>query len=277
MNAPESDARPPFETQIEIDAPRDAVWEAVATDAGLRRWFAPDTSVDPRVGGEMLLKWGEFHVWKQTIVAYEPGTYLKTRYDSGVDDGEGGQRPLFVEFELSGEGGKTTLRLVQSGFGPESDFDEEYDAISSGWPVELRNLKLTLERHRGVDRQIAKVVARLSVAPDEAWRLLRSDEGLGCGNLSHLEEGAPFRFVTSEGDEFEGEAFRGGPREIAGIDRVRGDAFVRFSVETMGGPHAWLWVAGYGRPQEEMDTLQAHLEAIVDRLGIARAASQEAK
>ena len=43
----------------------------------------------------------------------------------------------------------TTLRLVHSGFGPGADFDEEYDGISQGWPVELRSLRHYLENHAG--------------------------------------------------------------------------------------------------------------------------------
>ena len=38
-----------FETQLEIAAPRDVVWRAIASDQGLRNWFAPEAAFDEYV------------------------------------------------------------------------------------------------------------------------------------------------------------------------------------------------------------------------------------
>ena len=41
--------------------------------------------------------------------------------------------------------GMTRLRLVQSGFGPEAAWDDEYQATKSGWADFLKKLKEILE------------------------------------------------------------------------------------------------------------------------------------
>ena len=38
-----------------LPAPRDAVWAALTTNAGLRRWLCPDAQIEPVVGGELRL------------------------------------------------------------------------------------------------------------------------------------------------------------------------------------------------------------------------------
>ena len=58
--------RPPgssrtFETQIQIHAPQEAVWEAIATDEGLCRWFAPKAKAESKVGGEIVWEWETHH------------------------------------------------------------------------------------------------------------------------------------------------------------------------------------------------------------------------
>ena len=207
-----------FEMQLEIAAPRDAVWSAISSDTELRRWFAPEAKVVPGAGGEILWRWNGLHSWPQVIEVWEPGSRLRTRYDSSVDDGEGGKLPLWLDFFLEGEGGRTTLRLVQSGFGPESTFDEEYDGISRGWPVELRSLRLYLERHAGVNRSHARCVTTIDLAAEEAWERLTGEEGLAAGSaIDALAEGDPFRFTTPAGDVFEGRALCCEPRSFSGM------------------------------------------------------------
>lgn len=257
-----------FEMQLEIAAPRGAVWSAISSDTELRRWFAPDAKVVPRVGGEILWRWGDLHAWPQVIEIWEPGSRLRTRYDSSIVDGEGGKLPLFLDFFLEGEGGRTTLRLVHSGFGPEATFDEEYDGISRGWPVELRSLRLYLERHAGLDRRLAWCTTTIDLAPAEAWERLTGEEGLAAGSaLDALTEGDPFRFTTPAGDVFEGLALCCESRAFSGVATSHGDGFLRIAVEKCGGEHqVWLWLAAYGPAGPGLDELEARWSTMLERL-----------
>ena len=260
-----------FETKIDIAVSPAAVWKALATATELRRWFAPESSTDSEVGGEIVWTWGGHHRWPQRIEILEPGKRLKTRYDSGVDDGAGGKKPLFVDFILEGEGGTTTLRLVQSGFGPEASFQEEYDGISRGWPVELRSLRLYLEQHAGKNRRLAWSTMDLDLDPTEAWQSLMSDEGFACGaEVESMEEGEPFRFETVDGDVFSGRTLKCHAREFSGDASSHGGAFLRVSVEKWGGKsHVWCWLGAYDHDETELAELQGRWDAMLGRLFVA--------
>lgn len=259
-----SDARS-FETQLEIHAPRELVWRAIASDEGLRNWFAPQASVDLRVGGEVVWTWGEHHRWAQRIEVLEPGARLRTRYDSAVDDGSGGKRPLFVDFLLSGTGGSTTLRLVQSGFGSETGFDEEYDGISRGWPVELQSLKLYCEQHAGRQRSVAWSSLDLDLPADEVWERMTGERGLGCGSdAAKLRPGDPVEFTSAAGDSFVGTALTCQPRELTAVLSSHGRGFLRLSVEEWAGQrHVWCWLAGYDDGAGDLAALQVRWDAML--------------
>ena len=267
-----------FEMQLEIAADPSRVWRAIADHAELVQWFPPEAEVEPRPGGEIVWRWGDLHTWTHRIEVWEPGSHLRTRHDSAVPDGQGDQHPLFVDFFLTGEGGRTTLRLVHSGFGPDAAFDEEYDGVSSGWPVELRSLRLYLERHAGRSRQLAWHAMPIDLDHDEAWRRLTGADGLGCGSeVDGLREGDAFRFGDPDGDLFEGEVLTNQPRHFCGVARSHGDGFLRFAVESCGGiSQVWMWLATYDQPTEACAALQARWETMLARLFAPQGEATEA-
>lgn len=267
-----------FAMELEIAADRDAVWRALSDRAELVRWFPPEAEVEPKPGGEIVWRWGDLHRWPQRVEAWEPGEHLRTRYDSAVPDGGGSPHPLFIDFFLTGEGGRTTLRLVHSGFGPDAAFDEEYDGISSGWPVELRSLRLYLERHAGQDRQLAWCTKILEVDHDEAWQRLMGPDGFACDQqLADLVEGEAFSAKASTGDAFEGEALAANRHHFCGVASSHGHGFLRIAVERCGGTsQVWLWLATYGRPAGEAAALQGRWEAMLSHLFAARSETPSA-
>lgn len=271
----DSKPRPPFVTELTLQATPDQVWRAIADATELTRWFPVSARVEPKEGGELTYAWGDLHTWKQQVVVWEPGQRLCTRYDSVVDDGEGGKRPLFIDFRLEGKGGHTRLRLVHHGFGPEADFAAEYDGIRRGWPVELESLRLYVERHAGTDRQLVWEVVPVTLEPAAAWAKLTGTKALACGaSITSLATGSPFAFSTACGDRFEGVALHGQPQEFAARLTSHGDAFLRFCVESCSGkPQAWLWFAGYGRPDTELAEIQRHFAAMLQQSGLASAGS----
>ena len=236
-----------FEQTLDLQAPREAVWRALTDGAELARWFAPEASVDPQVGGLVGWKWRDHFDWQQTIEAIEPGKHLRTRYDAWAGAGDT-PHPLFVDFRLEGEGGHTTLRVVHSGFGSDSRFDKEYNDISGGWPVELRSLQLYLEQHLGRDRQL--VWSRAVVDLDVAGVLdaLTAGDALGCAAVPvSAKPGDAFAFSSGGGDHFEGQVVKRGEREFVGICRNHDDGFLRLWVGGHdGATMLWLWLATYG-------------------------------
>jgi uncharacterized protein YndB with AHSA1/START domain len=252
-----------FTTELHLAASPEAVWAAVSEAREIARWFAPRVEVVHGKGGRMVWAWGEEHAWPHEIEAWDPPRHLRTRYASSIDDGHGGKVPLFVDFHVEGSGGKATLRLVHSGFGPDARFDQEYDGISRGWPVELGSLRHYLERHLGQERSVAWSVAKPTGTPDAAWKTL-------CGALGDLDSARTGQRITlsiGAGAELECNVLRSGPRELSAVVANAGDGFLRVAVETcMGELQVWLWLALWGRPRQETERYQQALDALASRL-----------
>jgi len=147
------DAGARVEVEVRVDAPADAVWEAITDPDQIRRWFPLDARGDAAtVGGILEVTWGEDAWWGLQVAEAEPGRHL--RLHDAAPPAEG-QPLLFTDIHLTGEGGSTVVRLVHSGFGPEATWDAYLDGLDAGWGYFLRNLKVYLERHRGVARVMA--------------------------------------------------------------------------------------------------------------------------
>ncbi len=243
-----------FEMEIRLPATPDQVWSAIADKTELQRWFAPRCEIEPRVGGAVLWQWGEHHTWPQVVETCEPGAHLRTRYDSVVDDGAGGKRPLFIDFFLTGDGGETVLRLVHSGFGPEGDFDAEYDGISSGWPVELRSLRHYLAHHRGRDRQIAWSLWSTQLDPETAWSRLTGDGGLPLGGLHELAEGDSYSVSIPGAGSIAGRVLHvPHAREFSGTAENLNNGWFRVHCEHWAGAtQIWIWLAAYDADPNEL-------------------------
>lgn len=145
------------ETQIEIDAPIEEVWRAITEAREIEKWFAPKAEVTPGVGGKMFGSWGPGMEGTQLIEVWEPNRHLRLIEErdrtfgcAGTDSAKTSERVrLVVDYYLESNQGKTTLRLVHSGFGASSDWDGEYDGTRQGWPGFFRVLKYTLEHQAG--------------------------------------------------------------------------------------------------------------------------------
>lgn len=182
------------ETRIEIDAPIEDVWKALTEARKIERWFAPKMTVEAGAGGSVLANWGPGLGWKNVIDVWEPNRHLRL---TETRDHMGPCR-LVQDYYLEAEGGKTVLRLVHSGFGSSSDWDNEYEGTRGGWAVCFLRLKHGLEQHRnetvgnfiltspcpGVDDTQALQMVK-SVAPQPMEIVFRTDHHV-CGLLHGL-------------------------------------------------------------------------------------------
>jgi uncharacterized protein YndB with AHSA1/START domain len=136
-----------LEYEIVLDGTPEEVWKLLSTADGITRWFAPEA----RAGdGKVWISWGPGMEGEGTVHLSEPGKSFGWI--------ENGPHPKTVEFYLEGEGGKTKLRLVQSGLGEGSDFDAEYDAVNGGWRTFIGAMAHGLRHHpRSPHQQVAKM------------------------------------------------------------------------------------------------------------------------
>lgn len=243
-----------IEIERHIEAPPEDVWAALTTAEGLKRWFVVDAKIDPKVGGMLWISWGPGMEGEAPIHIWDPNKRFGWTETHGTD-AAGKPIQVIVDFEITGEDGGTTLRLVQSGFSAASEWDEMYDATVDGWTYFFFNLSECVTRHAGKPRGLAWKRAPTELSRDEAWTRL-VDGGL----------------LPSDADEVTLDSARG----VAVVSSRRGHhlactipdlddsiLFVEFE-----GRHIGFWLSTYGLENERVTALQAALDARVeDALG----------
>jgi uncharacterized protein YndB with AHSA1/START domain len=126
-----------YESEVVVDAPRAAAWEAVTTVAGIKRWLAPDAWIELRIGGP-------FEVWftpdaadkgmtGTRILSYLPGEMLSY-------SGEMPTTWTVWRFEEVAPG-RTRIRFAGMGTDP------RWAAGRAQWDAEIPPMLATLERY----------------------------------------------------------------------------------------------------------------------------------
>jgi uncharacterized protein YndB with AHSA1/START domain len=142
------------ETIIDIRATPEEVFRAITEPEQIKKWFAPIVRVDPRVGGEYFISWDPAMDGGGSIIsAWDPYSHFAGYSDRSVAyncDGKpvdtGVVQRMAVDYHIEALGdGVTRLRLVQSGFGPEAAWEDEFEATKTGWADFLKKLKEVLE------------------------------------------------------------------------------------------------------------------------------------
>ena len=190
-----SDQTRKHEFELILDAPLEEVWRAVTTGEGIRQWFAPTAEVDPRLGGTVTLGWGPGMEGTAPITAWEPGA----RFAWTEDHGPNGTR--VCEFTLESAGGKTKLRLVHSGFGSGSNFDDEFDSTNGGWLTFLACLRYYVEIRRSAPGRQDTRISMLKGSATDLWARLTDGMGLDTQDWS---PGASYRAVLPSGEAISG-------------------------------------------------------------------------
>ncbi len=177
---------PVLELTVDLDATAEQVWQALTDPQRLQNWFPLKSGGDAKPGGKVLLSWGEGVEWETHITRFEPGRHLQ--WMDVLPDADKPEAILpVVDWYVETSGGRTRLRLVQSGFDPDSDWQEYYDALRRGWTYFLDMLGTYLEYHFDSSRQMVYRRARSLVSRRELWTGLLSALGLGMTAIEGLE------------------------------------------------------------------------------------------
>ena len=257
------------EARVDIAAPVEAVWNALTKAEELTRWFPLDARVSPGKGGSIWISWGPPFEGASTIEIWEPNRRLKLTQGQESTEPQKEAVPLSIDYVLEGRGGTTTLRLVQSGFGEGSEWDDQYDGTRRGWQFELRSLAHYLEHHRGTPRRVGWSRRAVAVSREQAWERLTGPEGLRPdGSLAALRDGDAYRLRAGGGGLFEGRVVVcDSPHQFAGTVRGFNDALLRIAVEKCGPQlEAWLWLGTYGIPQAKAEQTGGSFEAMLRKL-----------
>jgi uncharacterized protein YndB with AHSA1/START domain len=266
-----------FDMTIEIAVPPDAVWQALTNAEELVRWFPTEANITPGAGGKWLISWDGNWSWENEIEIWEPNRRLRIIDRNGRPyDGSTGEvkqsvdpLPIAMDWYLEGKGGSTTLRLVHSGFGRGGAWDDEFDGISTGWPLELNGLKHYLEHHRGENRRYAWTRSVIPLPVNALWRRVVGTDGLVPDtSVLALRPGERIATTLSTGDRIEGTvmlniAEHGLQVALDGWNK----ALFRVWVDRVGSDSAVnAWLSTYNVPESVPKEFGDRVRGVFDRL-----------
>lgn len=163
-----------IELEIEVEGTPEEVWRAIATGPGISSWYVPHI-VEERTGGSAVASFGpgpEMQI-NARVAAWEPPNRIL--FDKGAD----AERGLAFEWLVEAiDGGSCVVRLVNSGFNSGDPWDDQYDAMTEGWKLFMRNLQLHLKYFEGQSATASLPMAMWPGTFDEIWSALMNDLGL---------------------------------------------------------------------------------------------------
>ena len=231
-----TDDRRAIRAEIEVPGTPEQVWEAIATGPGLSSWYVPHT-VEERTDGAMVASFGPGMDAPGRVAAWEPPARVL------FDGGDAGSGLAFEWLVEARDGGTCVVRLVNSGFGSGADWDDQYDAMESGWALFLFNLRLHLEHFAGQRATALLPMAAWPVEQDRAWDALTERLGID----RHAAVGAPITIDLGEGLGLTGTVANATEHSISLLltEPTAGTGFI--AAEAAGGDSSVsIWTYLYG-------------------------------
>ena len=166
---------------ITISAPVEDVWSALRDPEQIANWFGWDA---PTLAEEIK------------FIFVDGATADADTHVVQFGEWEGSSDAI----ELTGEGGKTRLRLVRSGGAP-VDWSGTYEDITQGWINFFQQLRLALELHRGDKRRT------LYLSGPSRDGVGEPSVELGLSDLRNTESGTGYITTLSTGEAISGQVW----------------------------------------------------------------------
>ena len=260
----------------DLDAPVELVWKALTDPAEIVRWFPTDAVIDPRPGGRYTISWEGQWQWDMTITDWEPSHRLRMvdrqarPFDAdGQPIANASPVELALEFTLEARGNRTTLRLVQSGFGHGSTWDDEIDGVTLGWHVELSGLLHYLTHHRGHDRRTVWAHATTDRSLAAVWSQLVAPTGLVTNGVVETHAaGDRCRLVLASGDIIDGTVIFSAPsRQLVVSAESFADGLFRLSLDRAAGrTMVQIWLSSWRSAPAEVAAFGDRVRTALDRV-----------
>lgn len=122
-----------------IKAPRERVFEAMATPEGLDRWWTKEAAGEAKENAELKLSFGPGYDWRAKVTRYIPGAAFELVLTQAHEDWKGTR--VGCELEAEGQAG-TRVRFHHTGWPAEN---EHWRVSCYCWPMYLRILRRYLE------------------------------------------------------------------------------------------------------------------------------------
>ncbi len=171
----EAAGRRSVQVEVEVPGTPEEVWQAIATGPGVSSWFVP-AEFEESDGKPVAVTWnfGPGMVSRSAITAWAPPRMFVVQ-----SDGWGGSPPIATEWSVEARaGGVCTIRVVNSLFASTDDWDDQLEALGSGWPGFFRTLRIYLTHFRGQRSALMQFVIPIAGTEAEAWETLTTAMGV---------------------------------------------------------------------------------------------------
>ncbi len=185
-----SDKPRTIDLSVVVTGTPEQVWEAIASGPGITSWYVP-TTVEPRAGGVCVSSFGPEDQMRVEgrVAEWDPPRRVV------FDDGEDAAGLAFQWLVQARDDGSCVVRLATSGFGDGGPWDDQYDALTEGWRLFLRNLQLHQQHFPGRTGTPLLPTATWAGPRHAAWTELLAalalPESPQAGDRVHSGPGAP--------------------------------------------------------------------------------------
>jgi uncharacterized protein YndB with AHSA1/START domain len=135
---------PPISCRTYIAAPPERVYDTLTTGAGWDAWFTAGTTVDPRTGGQVQLRWQDFGVERYTATAGGP-VLAAERPRQLVFQWTPGDSTTTITLDLQPLGPGTIVHVTETGHTASPRDLAALVECAGGWGEALALLKFYLE------------------------------------------------------------------------------------------------------------------------------------
>jgi uncharacterized protein YndB with AHSA1/START domain len=251
--------------EIRVAAPPESVYRAWSDARLIADWFVGRMEGRMEPGETVTWLWddGGPGMAHRVLVAEPPRRF--------VTEMELPQGPSRLEVTIEPEEDGSLVRLVQSGFGEGPEWDEQYEAMLSGWMVAMAILKLFLERYRGRRRKEILVLTDASFEREEVLGLERSEDGLARwltrSGAPGEAVGQPVRLVLGNGETLTGTVLRNTRFEtLWSWDEIEGVVEIKAFREPSWGSKVGVRVSSWMDDLSDLADIAEWLKGAVDKL-----------
>jgi len=254
-----------IEDEVRIEAPPEVIYHAWADPQAITGWFVDRMDGRMEPGETVTWRWEENQAEvSQRVVVAEPPHRLVTAMElpNGVS---------YLEVTIRQEGGHSVVRLVQSGFGTDPEWDAQYEGMLSGWMIALGVLKFFAERHRDRRRHEILLFADAPFEPGRIRELQRTEGGvarwLARSGSPGSAVGDPVRLVLDDGRTLTGTVLRTTRSEtLWSWDEIGGVVEIKAYQGPHWGSKVGLRVSSWLKGAAELADLEEWLSTVVGRL-----------
>jgi uncharacterized protein YndB with AHSA1/START domain len=246
-----------IQLSVELDASPEDVFRAVTEGTEVAKWLAPEarsTAPEGDKKARLWISWGGGMSAEDEFEIYDAPKRARRASGKNAET----KAPLYADWVIEArDGGKTTLRLVHSGFSVGADWDDDFDAHARGWMLMLQNLRHYFARHAQQPAVHLPFMSKVESSRSALWKSLADKLGVS----TSPKVGDRFRFTTPSGDVLTGEVdLVADTRDLALVVREYDDALLRFTLSGKAdgaSTFVYAYAIAYGAQRERASELLA--------------------